>query len=243
MGEENLGYVNVLFQNAQGIICLNGSQTVFQNRRSKTKPKVGLGVIDMSTYVDRGKIAFADMDNVVSVIPDAYFTLDYFENLGVPKRVYKGTYGDSIILKEEYHNRTIIKALDEEGSLLLKENEKNRKGNFNVFYYRLNNAVGDWVEFTEELITVLISEVSNKKSDLALDNPYILLSLKEIRHKNMVLTTNGVLLAQGYHETMLLWGKDGKVSITWFGRLLTELNDTHDVTEQIRNNIRDLKVY
>lgn len=206
---------------------------IFQNKSSKKTIEIGLGSIIDGSIITKGGFAFAEIVQVKGVLPTSYFTLDHFENVGVPIKVFKGVYGNSIFLKEVYKHNTVIKALDENGNILLSEREKTKNNSANRYYSRLDNVIVSYEEITNELLDRLITDMNEKESDLSISNPYILYALRGLCKKKVVKTDNGVLIVGGKHESLIVWGSSEKVAMTWFGRVLYPLGETTDLTEEL----------
>jgi hypothetical protein len=216
---------------------------IFNDRENSQEVGIGLAVIDEESLIkkDDDRYAFARMTNVQSVLPDAYFDIDFFNGGdGVPEKIYLGRYGESVIIREDSNGgKSFLKAYDSKGEILLKENKVNRMG-LNVYYCRLHNVILDWEDITDEVVSKLIESLESKKSDINIGNPSVLYALQRLPRKNISQGANGVIYVNGAHETLAIWGTGNKASMAWFGRLLEprgSLKDiSADVTEKMRQN-------
>lgn len=226
----------VLYKGTQGVMAFEKKKVVFQHRSNENDIKVGLGVIDLDSYVDKGNYAFATMQNIVSVLPDTYATVDFFENKGVPIKIQKGVYGDSTFIKEDYADKSFIKAYDAVGNTLLYENKAVKNKDFtglNMYYCRLENTVGTWVDITDEVASAILESIVAKKCDLDIMHSYIFMyTMKGLKKNKVVKLSNGVIMADGKHETLVFWGEGDTVRMAWLGRRL-DLSENEDITAEV----------
>lgn len=232
----------MLFKSSQGVMTFERKKPVFHNRYSKRKAELGLGVYDNKTFKDKGEYAFADIRNIYSVIPEGYFTVDYFENVGVPLKVSRGIYGGSILLKEEYKDKSIIKALDANANILLSETSKVKDTLENIHYTRIDGVVSTWEDITDIAVSKILASLRTKKVDLNISNPYILYALRLLTRNSILKTSNGVILASGRHETLALWGEGCKASMCWMGRHVTWDGSVIDIREDVLRAIRSIRI-
>jgi hypothetical protein len=225
--------IKVLYKSAEGVMLTANKKTVFHHRRSKELTKIGLGVYDPKTLVDKGTFAFAEIKNVFSVLPSAYMAVDHFENVGVPQKVFRGSYGDSIFIKEEYLNRTSIKAFDHNGVVLIQENTHLKNGKMNLHYYRLDNVVSSWEDITEQLLSSILLSLESKICDIELNNYFILFALKRLYRNKVVKSANGVIFATGKHETLVIWGNCTNFGMSWLGRIVEPSGITEDISNEL----------
>ena len=101
--------LKVFYKGEKGLMTFNNKKTVFQHREEREGVKEGLGIIIENSLFDKGNYAFAVFKNVATVVPDAYSSLSFFSNRGVPLKVEKGVYGDNILMKETYKDRQMVK--------------------------------------------------------------------------------------------------------------------------------------
>lgn len=234
--------VMVLYKTLRGVVAFDKRKPIFQHKNSKTELKEGLGVIVENSFVDKGNYAFAEMRNIESVFPDVYLTVDYFENVGVPAKIYKGEYGGNVFIKEEYPDKTFIKALDAEGNILIQEIMKSKKNALNISYCRLDNAVVNWEDITDSVVSSILESIKSKKCDINLGNPYILYALKPLYKKKVVKLENGVILAFGNHETLAIWGNGNQASMAWLGRSVEDIGTMVDIKEDVKSKMLELGI-
>jgi hypothetical protein len=228
-----LGNVKVLYRSPKGVMSFERKKPIFQQKGSTTKLEIGLGLIVTDSFVDKGDFAFAEIINVQGVLPATYATIDNFENVGVPVTIHIGTYGNSLFIKEEYKDKTVIKALDEVGNILLSENKQVNYDAFNSYYFRLDNVITDWKDVTAEILEGIVGSIRCKEADLNIGNPYILYALKRLYRKKVLKASNGVIIAEGRHESLVIWGTSDKASMAWCGRILDSIGKTTDITEEL----------
>lgn len=229
--------VKVLYSGNRGIVTFDKKKPIFQHKNSKVTLDIGLGIIDEESLVDKGKFAFAEITNVTSVIPSVYLTIDYYENVGVPLKIFKGVYGNCVFIKEEYLGKTFIKALDEEGKTLVHESAKGYNGTYNMNFGRLDNAMGVWEDITEGVLANIVDSINIKNSEVNLSNPYILLALKRLQKNNIGKASNGVIFATGKYESLVIWGNDNRVSMAWLGRCIENSDVFIDIKDELNSKM------
>ena len=204
----------MIFKGDKGYMMFDGKKAIFQNKQTEDSVKEGIGVIDVDSVVDKSTYAFADMTNVSAVIPAVYNTVDFFANRGVPIKIYKATYGDSVLVKEEYHDKkVIIKAFDADGNLLIQEYKykKNSKkaDDLNIFYCRIDNVIKEWVDITDDIdvlqeVTGLnVFEINIDKVKVALEGSNSIVKGEEngLQFIKFAITTQSAseILGDTYH--------------------------------------------
>ncbi len=216
----------VFYKSNSGVMVFENKKVVFQHRNSQNAVKVGLGVLEHGSYVDKGKYAFADMQNVDCVIPAVYFSVDFFENKGVPLKVSKGSLGDSIFLKEDYVGKSFIKAYDHNGAVLLYESEFVHNKDYvgkNMYYSRLFQTVGTWECITEQVHKGVFETLKVKNCTLEIDNPVLTSIIKGLKAKIVRQAANGLVFVDGNYETLVFWNcEKGLIKMAWLGRSIDD---------------------
>lgn len=207
-------------------MTFENKKVVFQNKSVDSEVRVGLGVIEDGSLVDKGNYMFANMVNVVSVVPSNYFNIDFFENKGVPKTVHKGYFGDSVMLKEEYNNKVQIKAYDIDGNILLYESKqivnKSYKG-LNVYFVRLDTIVTDWEDITEQVRAGVLASVKSKVSDIHIDEVLFADVLSKLKYTKAYKIADSLVVVNGNFESLIVWADcDKPLRMAWLGKLLSE---------------------
>lgn len=216
----------VLYQGESGIMTFENKKVVFQNKNVGSGVSVGLGVIEDGSLVDKGNYMFANMVNVVSVVPSDYFNIDFFENKGVPKTVHKGYFGDSVLLKEEYNNKVQIKAYDIDGNILLYESKqivnKSYKG-LNVYFVRLDTIVTDWEDITEQVRAGVLESVKCKVNNSHIDDVLFVDVLSKLKYTKVYEVAESLIVVNGNFESLIVWSDcDKPLRMAWLGKLLSE---------------------
>lgn len=214
--------LKVFYAGDKGLMTFSNKKTIFQHREEREGVKEGLGVIVENGLFDKGNYAFAVFKNVATVIPEAYKTLDFFNNKGVPLKVEKGLYGDNVILKETYKDRTYIRAYKEDGSIGLYESEVIKNSNYegpNVYFKRLNDLVSEWVDITEEVLADIVASVATLTCSAGLDNSVVSGALKSLTHNKIYILESGVIVAEGKFESLIIWSNGDEVKMAWLGRM------------------------
>ena len=125
--------LKVFYNCDKGLMTFDNKKTIFQHREFREGVKEGLGIILKDNYFDKGNYAFAVFKNVPTVLPESYNDINFFVNKGVPIKIEKGIYGDNVLLKETYKDRTYIRAYKEDGSIGLYESEIIKNQNLHLF--------------------------------------------------------------------------------------------------------------
>lgn len=211
-------HLRVFFQGAESLMTFSDNKLVFQNTNPvATDARIGLGVLVPDTLCFRGRYGFADFQNVSTCLPAAYWDIKFFENRGIPRRVFKGTYGDNIILKEIYGQGAILRAYDEQGNICLYECEFARSdfGKFsNVYYNRLNEAVKDWENITDKVHGTVLSKLDGLTGDLDSDT---VIARAGLTVDSFDRLDSGVLILHGAYEDLLVWGTTQEPHFVWCG--------------------------
>lgn len=240
-----MGKVRVLYQSKEGVMTFNGKKPVFNRRKNSVKVPLGLGVILDGTIQDKGTYAFADIRPINSVLPDKYFTIENFKDVGMPVKIYKGTYGNNVFVKEEYMNKVIIKAFDSSGKVIFQEYEKNRGKNgtrLNLNYCKLHNEIRGWEDITEQVLTKVLEKVKMKSCNIDIKNPYILYVLRWLYRNKIVRASNGVVYAYGVYETLVIWEKNNVISMAWLRGKVKETEDMQDITSEVEEQLKANKI-
>ena len=215
--------LKVFYAGDKGLMTFSNKKTIFQHREEREGVKEGLGVIVENGLFDKGNYAFAVFKNVATVVPEVYKTLDFFNNKGVPLKIEKGLYGDNVILKETYKDRTYIRAYKEDGSIGLYESEVIKNSNYegpNVYFKRLNDLVKEWVDITDEVLKAIIEGVPSLTCSVGLDNELVSGALKSLTHNKIFVLESGVIVAEGKFESLIIWSQGEEVRMAWLGRML-----------------------
>ena len=215
--------LKVFYAGDKGLMTFSNKKTIFQHREEREGVKEGLGIIVENGLFDKGNYAFAVFKNVPTVVPDVYKTLDFFNNKGVPLKIEKGLYGDNVILKETYKDRTYIRAYKEDGSIGLYESEVIKNSNYegpNVYFKRLNDLVKDWEDITEEVLTAIVESISTLTCSAGLDDEVVSAALNSLRNNKIFILESGVIVAEGKFESLIIWSHGEEVHMAWLGRML-----------------------
>lgn len=227
-----MGVVRVLYQGSRGVMALFKKKPVFQIRGCDEKLERGLGELDIETFLDKGNYAFAKIRNVVSVFPEGYKKIEFFTNRGVPHQIFTGNYGESLFFKEVYsQNKAVISAFNDKGEVLLREHMLSKSGAQNMYYNRLDSVIDNWKDITDEVVSALKQDILSKKANINLKNPYLLYVLRSLRKSKVGMLDNGVILADGNYETLVIWGEGNDISMTWFGRKIEDFQVKDIISE------------
>lgn len=234
---------NVIYNGAKGLMTFDKKKIVFQHRESIEDVKEGLGIIVEGSLEDKGNYAFGVFRNVATIEPVGYRTLNFFNNKGVPMQVFKGLYGDNVLLKEVYKDKTVIRGYSEDNRIIFYENEKKISKDYegpNMYYARINELVENWEDITQDLEDALLQDLSNKKSVLKLSNEKVLQGLQGLSKNRIVRLESGVIVADGKFESLTIWDEGQEVKMAWLGRSL-DLEDINyeDITEDLKELIHN----
>ena len=159
-------------------------------------------------------------------------------------KIYKATYGDSVLIKEEYHDKkVIIKAFDADGNILIQEYKykKNSKkaDDLNIFYCRIDNVIKEWEDITAEIVDNIITDIAAKNCEVEYDNVTLLYALRGANIKGAVKLSNGAILVEGKHESLAFWKtEDNTVLMAWLGRKYPiEKYQYTDITKQLNESL------
>lgn len=219
--------LKVFYKGEKGLMTFNNKKTVFQHREEREGVKEGLGIVIENSLFDKGNYSFAVFKNVATVVPENYNTLNFFHNKGVPLKIEQGVYGDNVLLKETYKDRTYIRAYKEDGSIGLYESEVIKNDNYvgpNVYFKRLDDLVVVWEDITDNVVSDVIESVSKLSCSLAIDNEGVLSALKGLTRNAIYILDTGVIVAQGKFESLIIWSENEEVRMSWLGRML-DLSD------------------
>ena len=215
--------LKVFYAGEKGLMTFNNKKTVFQHREEREGGKEGLGIIIENTLFDKGNYAFAIFKNVETVVPENYNTLGFFNNKGVPLKIEKGLYGDNVILKETYKDRTYIRAYKEDGSIGLYESEVIKNANYegpNVYFKRLDDLVKDWEDITDSVLKDIVDGIPKLTCVVPMDDETVLGALKTLSHNKIYVLEGGAIVAQGKFESLIIWTEGAEVKMAWLGRML-----------------------
>lgn len=212
--------LKVFYKGDKGLMTFSNKKTIFQHREEREGVKEGLGIVIENSLFDKGNYAFAVFKNVATVIPESYENIQFFNNRGVPLKVEKGCYGDNILLKETYKDRTYIRAYKEDGSIGLYESEIIKNANYagpNVYFNRLNDLVEEWVDITDFIVGSVKESVKSLTCNVTLSNEIVLNALKSLANNNIFILDSGVIVADGKFESLIIWNEGSEVKMAWLG--------------------------
>lgn len=229
--------LKVFYKGEKGLMTFNNKKTVFQHREEREGVKEGLGIVIENGLFDKGNYAFAVFKNVATVVPSNYNTLNFFHNKGVPLKIEKGVYGDNVLLKETYKDRTYIRAYKEDGSIGLYESEYIKNANYegpNVYFMRLDDLVVNWEDITDSIVSDILDSVGKLTCTLAIDDEGVLSALKGLTRNAIYILDTGVIVAQGKFESLIIWSENDEVRMSWLGRMLDLSNFVYtEVSEEL----------
>lgn len=229
--------LKVLYQGEKGLMTFNNKKTIFQHRENREGVKAGLGKIVEDSFFDKGNYAFAVFENVNTVLPEDYKTVKFFINRGVPIKIEKGLYGDNVLIKESYKDRTYIRAYKEDGSIGLYESKTIKNADYegpNVYFNRLDDIVENWEDITEEVVSGVLESVKDLTCNVLLSNEFVLNALRGLGKNIIYKLESGVIVADGKFESLVIWNDESEVRMTWLGRKLnlSEFNYV-DITKEL----------
>lgn len=229
--------LKVFYENDKGLYTFDNNKMVFQHREMREGVKIGLGVFDDSSIFDRGNYAFAVFKNVPTVIPDAYYTVSFFNNRGVPLKIEQGYYGDNIFLRETYQDRTYIRAYEADGSVGLYESDNIKNDNYegvNVYYTRIEKLIEKWEDITDSVISKVYDSIKDISCDIPLNNEIVLGALKGLSRNKIYQLSSGVIVADGKFESLIIWNEGHDVKMTWLGFKINLADfEYKDITDEI----------
>ena len=227
--------LKVFYIGEKGLMTFCNKKTVFQHREERENVKEGLGVIVDGTLFDKGNYAFAVFKNVATVIPTAYYDVNFFNNRGVPIKIEKGTYGDNVFVKETYKDRTYIRAYKEDGSIGLYESKTIKNNDYegpNVYFNRLEDIINDWEDITEVVVDSVMKSIDNLTCTATLEDEAVLTALKGLGRNTIYCLDSGVIIADGKFESLVIWGEPNAIKMCWLGH-------KYDLTDKRYENITE----
>lgn len=229
--------LKVFYNCDKGLMTFDNKKTIFQHREFREGVKQGLGIILKDNYFDKGNYAFAVFKNVPTVLPESYNDINFFVNKGVPIKIEKGIYGDNVLLKETYKDRTYIRAYKEDGSIGLYESEIIKNQNYegpNVYFNRLDDLISTWEDITNDVMVHIIDSIKKLTCDVPLSNEFVLNALKGLGRNKIYLLSSGVIVADGKFESLIIWNLGSEVKMAWLGRKLDlNLFENKEITEDL----------
>lgn len=233
--------LKVFYSGDKGLMTFCNKKTVFQHYAERENVKIGLGVLVEDSIYDKGNYAFAVFKNVATVIPKSYSDINFFNNRGVPIKVEKGIYGDNVLLKETYRDRTYIRAYKEDGSVGLYESKNIKNTDYegpNVYFNRVNDLVEVWEDITLEVVKNVTDSIKKLNCDVVLENENVKTALKGLSHNRMYKLSNGVLIADGKFESLVIWNDKEEIKMCWLGCKF-DFTDVkyEEVTDEVAKNI------
>ena len=199
--------------NKGGYMAYDKGKTVFKDINCREEINKGIVRLERKSYVTKGKTIFAHMSNITTVLPDKFFTIDFFKNTGVPDRLYVCKYGDSLVTKEVYNSKTFIKAYNADGDAIISEScDTGKRGS--IAFRQADELLLDWIEITKELyrgIAMSIKEEIKEKANVEdiLNN----FTLEGI-HRVLYLSNNFIVMF-GKYQKMICWFENGKAHRVW----------------------------
>lgn len=234
--------LKVFYKGEKGLVTFNNKKTVFQHRLDRDGVKYGLGILKEGSLFDKGNYAFAVFENVATVVPKMYSNIAFFSNKGVPTKIEKGMYGDNVLLKETYKDRTYIRAYKVDGSMGLYESKIIKNDEYegpNVYFNRLEDLIEKWEDITDEIIKSIIESVKSLKCNLSLSNEVVLTALKGLGKNEIYKLDSGVIVADGKFESLIIWDEGAEVKMAWLGRKLDFSEFTYEnVTKELINLLK-----
>ncbi len=212
--------LKVLYTDLKGLVIYD-KKIIFQHKYNRKGVEAGIGVVVDGTLEDRGNYAFAEFENVKTVLPDAYLTLEFFENRGVPSKIEKGSYNGYIFIRETYMNRVYIRAYREDGTVGLYESKEIKNANYrgpNSYFNRICGVVEVWEDITDEVVSKLVESVKSMVCTETIRSEVITESLKGLKGSKISVLGSGVIIADGKFESLIIWSKEKEVKMAWFGR-------------------------
>lgn len=217
----------VFYQGNHGVVAFDKRKIIFQQKEDTTPIRLGVGMVDMSTLVDKDNYAFASMCNIEITAPADYGTPEFWLGKGFPKQLLEGEYGDSILYKEVYRNTDIIRAYNKTGEVMLFEAKNILKNKTEIratngYYLKLDNAVGTWTDVTEFWLGEILKNLNEKKCTVNMQSEYVNSLLHgHIANKQYTLAGGAVIIERKY-ESMAIWEASGTIYTVWLGRIISE---------------------
>lgn len=216
-GVASVGRVYVLYPCDTGVMLYKDRIPVFQRKDIPKDLVIGLGKIVEGSLVDKGRYMFADIVNLEATLPEDYHTLERYKNIGVPRRIYQGTYGNSTFLQEVYYDKSAIRAYSSDGSLLMQEYRQVRDKYDNLYYVRLNENVGIWKDITTDFYVKLVGDITKRTTSVDIENPSLIRALTKLGRDRIRRLGNGFVAIDGRFETLLVWEDTEELAMSWLG--------------------------
>ncbi len=210
---------SVLYSTSRGLASYYKGKALFPNRSLREKGlREGLVELDLKSLYDKTTHGFISMRNVDGVFPNEYTSVEFHVGFGVPDQVWRGTFGTSIIIKERRRTGYVLKAYGVDGTLFIHEKEFSEGSKYNPNYYRLNTAVLDWKDITDQVLPKIFNSIYKLNFDIDLTAPIVLDLCKHLRRNWLYESNKGVKFLTGKYETLLFWSNGGTVHFCWLGR-------------------------
>ena len=235
-GYSMVNELKVFYNGEKGLMTFEDKKIVFQHRYNKDEVKEGLGIIVEDSLWDKGNYSFAMFKNVHTVVPTSYYNVAFFANRGLPLKIEKGLYGDNVLLRETYKDRKYIRAYKEDGTVGLFESEKIKNENYegkNIYFTRLNTLVSEWKDITEEIVKAVYESIVNINCKIDMRDEAVINALNGLGKNKIYLLKNGVIVADGKFENLVIWKEENLIKMTWLGR---KLDFSELIDSEISNN-------
>lgn len=213
--EVNESYL--LYKTDKGNLIYRHKKPYFEKKDLKEKVDVGLVKIKQETVVDKGKYAFTEFQEVESVVPENYNTLEFFKHTNLPSKIERFTYRGNVFLKEHYRKNIYIKGYGKDGNVIFYEKKylvKDGKEVENLYYTRVDEVLEDKTDLTKDFQSNIKSQILNKQESLDQTNQIIVNTLRDIEHK---VLSNGVIKGEGLHEDVVIYDENNEIKIVWLG--------------------------
>ena len=144
-------------------------------------------------------------------------------------------------MKETYRDRTYIRAYKEDGSVGLYESKNIKNTDYegpNVYFNRVNDLVEVWEDITSEVVKNVTDSIKKLNCDVVLENENVKTALKGLSHNRMYKLSNGVLIADGKFESLVIWNDKEEIKMCWLGCKF-DFTDVkyEEVTDEVAKNI------
>lgn len=213
-----MNHFSILYRTPKGLAAQVGGLPVFPSRGFNDRLQEGVVELLEGTLYRKTGYAFADMRNVVGVLPASYRTLDFHLGFGVPQRVWKGVLGGSLVIKEWRPKGHCLKVYGLDGSILVHEKEFKDQGRLNFHFSRLDAAVGVWNEITDSVVPVIMESIKELNFDIDVSDPSLVDLCMRVSRNSVLIHTDGYVFLNGKHETMLFWSVRGQIFCCWLGQ-------------------------
>ncbi len=212
--------LKVLYKDEKGLLVYD-KKIIFQHRENREGVEAGIGVIKRGTLDDRGNYAFAEFENVLTVLPECYTDIAFFENRGVPSKIEEGLYNGYVVIRETYMDRIYIRAYKPDGSVGLYESENIKNATYsgpNVYFTRLSEAVDSWVDITDSVLVGLKESVKSLQCVVPITDSVVQTALRGLKGNKISKLGSGVIVADGRFESLIIWSEGKAVKMAWLGR-------------------------